>query len=132
MGGLVARAWLARHGAARVARVVTIASPHNGTALAGLGLGENARQMRRGSAFLRSLAAAEGEAGPGCPFTSIYTVNDTLVAPQDTSRLPWATNVELAGWGHVGILNARETWDLVAAELRASGALARAAGPGVR
>jgi len=126
MGGLIARAWLARHGARCVARVVTIASPHNGTVLAALGLGANARQMRRGSELLRALAAAEGERGPMCPFTSIYTVHDTLVAPQDTSRLAWAKNVELAGWGHVGILGARETHLLVAEELRQAGALGAA------
>lgn len=125
MGGLAARAWLARHGARQVERVVTIASPHNGTALAALGLGRNARQMRRGSDFLRALAAAEGDRGPACPFTSIYTVHDTLVAPQDTSRLPWAKNVELAGRGHVGILAAKELHLLVAEELRQAGALAR-------
>lgn len=123
MGGLVTRAWLAKHGARAVERVVTIASPHNGTALARLGLGENARQMRQGSDFLRALAAAEGERGPMCPFTSIYTVHDTLVAPQDTSRLPWAKNVALSGWGHVGILTAREAHLLVAEELRQAGAL---------
>jgi triacylglycerol esterase/lipase EstA (alpha/beta hydrolase family) len=124
MGGLVARAWLAKHGARSVARVVTIASPHHGTVLAGLGLGDNARQMRRGSDFFRALEASEGERGPMCPFTSIYTLHDTLVAPQDTSRLPWAKNVELFGWGHVGILGAGETHLLVAEELRQAGALA--------
>jgi triacylglycerol esterase/lipase EstA (alpha/beta hydrolase family) len=124
MGGLVARAWLAKHGARTVARVVTIASPHHGTVLARLGLGDNARQMRRGSDFYRALEATEGERGPMCPFTSIYTVHDTLVAPQDTSRLPWAKNVELCGWGHVGILGAEETHLLVAEELRQAGALA--------
>lgn len=130
MGGLVARAWLAKHGARRVDRVVTVASPHNGTALARLGLGENARQMRRGSDFLRALAAAEGDRGPACPFTSVYTVHDTLVAPQDTSRLPWAKNVELAGWGHVGVLGAPELHLLVVEELRRAGALARESGAG--
>jgi len=125
MGGLVARAWLAKHGARSVARVVTIASPHNGTALAALGLGENARQMRRGSDFLRALAAAEGDRGPSCSFTSIYTVHDTLVAPQDTSRLAWAKNVELARWGHVSVLAAEETHLLVVEELRQAGALAQ-------
>jgi triacylglycerol lipase len=124
MGGLITRAWLAKHGARCVARVVTIASPHHGTVLAALGVGANARQMRRGSAFFRALEASEGERGPMCPFTSIYTVHDTLVAPQDTSRLPWAKNVELAGWGHVGILGAAETHLLVAEELRQAGALA--------
>lgn len=125
MGGLVARAWLAKHGARRIERVVTVASPHNGTLVAALGLGANARQMRPGSDFLRALAAAEGDRGPSCPFTSIYTVHDNLVAPQETSRLPWAKNVELSGWGHVGVLGSDELHLLVAEELRQAGALAR-------
>jgi triacylglycerol esterase/lipase EstA (alpha/beta hydrolase family) len=124
MGGLVARAYLAKHGARGVERVVTIATPHNGTQLARLGPGENARQMRPASDFLRALAATEGDRGPMCPFTSIYTVHDTLVAPQDTSRLPWAKNEALAGCGHVGILGSAEAHLLVAEELRQAGALA--------
>ena len=62
MGGLAARAYLARRGAARVARLITIASPHHGTALAVMGLGANARQMRRGSEFLATLERQRGRA----------------------------------------------------------------------
>ena len=123
MGGLVTRAWLMRHGAQRVARLVTIASPHHGTALANLGLGANATQMRRGSEFLRALEAAEGGEGPACPTTSIYSVHDNLVAPQETSRLPRATNVALHGWGHVGIVAAPPLHAAVTTALRDSGAL---------
>ncbi|WP_171092172.1 alpha/beta fold hydrolase [Usitatibacter rugosus] len=123
MGGLVTRAWLARHGAQRVARLVTIASPHHGTAIAKLGLGANARQMRQGSDFLRVLEAAEGGRGPACPTTSIYSVHDNLVAPQETSRLPQATNIALHGWGHVGIVAAPPLHAAVVAALREAGAL---------
>ncbi len=118
MGGLVARAYLARHGAGRVARLVTIASPHNGTRLARLGAGTNARQMRPGSDFLESLERLEGPMGPGCPVTSIYTVHDNLVSPQDTSRLPYARNVALAGVGHIAVLLDPRVHDLVAQEVR--------------
>jgi triacylglycerol esterase/lipase EstA (alpha/beta hydrolase family) len=124
MGGLIARAWMAKYGARSVARLVTIASPHNGTLLAALGRGANARQMRRGSDFLRALQACEGERGPLCDATSIYSVHDNLVVPQHTSRLPWAKNVELHGWAHVQILNVAPLHLLVAEELRQAGALA--------
>lgn len=123
MGGLVARQYLRQHGEARVARLVTIASPHHGTAIARLGFGPHARQMECGSAFLEGLAQAERARSPQVPALSIYTVHDNLVSPQDTSRLAWARNAALAGVGHVGILASREAFELVLAELRAAGAV---------
>lgn len=122
MGGLVARRYLARHGAGRIAWLVTIASPHHGTALAPLALGANARQMRQGSEFLEALAEGEGEAGPGCPATSIYTLHDNLVAPQETSRLPWARNVALQGLGHIDILLSQRLHEILMQQLREAGA----------
>ena len=104
MGGLVARSYLATHGAGRVAGIVTLGSPHHGTAVAVLGSGHNGRQMRLGSAFLQELARAEGGEGPGCPALSIYTVHDNLVAPQDSSRLDWARNQAFHGVGHLAML----------------------------
>jgi pimeloyl-ACP methyl ester carboxylesterase len=125
MGGLAARALLARGGTAHVARLVTIASPHHGTALAAFGVGPNARQMRPHSDFLRSLAHAEGEHGPGIPVTSVYSVHDNLVAPQETSRLPWARNIALPGVGHVDILAAPQLVRAILEELREAGAFPR-------
>lgn len=122
MGGLGCRAYLARHGCGHVERVITIASPHHGTALAWFGLGENARQMRPRSEFLRTLAQAEGERGPGVPFTSIYSTHDDLVAPQEGSVLPWARNVALSGIGHVDLLGSAALAERVLGELRAGGA----------
>ena len=122
MGGLLARRYLHRNGADRIARLVTIASPHHGTVLSRYGLGEHARQMRRLSAFLGTLGEAEAAGRPRVPTTSIYTVHDNLVAPQDTSRLEWARNIAVAGVGHVGILSFEPVFELVLAELRAAGA----------
>lgn len=104
MGGLAARAWLGEHGAGRVAGIVTLGSPHHGTALASLGAGENGRQMRRGSVFLDGLERDERGRGAPCPALSVYTVHDNLVAPQDSSRLEWARNVAIAGVGHLAML----------------------------
>lgn len=122
MGGLGSRAYLARHGHAHVERVITIASPHHGTALAAFGPGENARQMRPHSDFLRALAHAEGSLGPGLPFTSIYSTHDNLVAPQASSLLPWARNVAMGGIGHVDLLGSPALAGMILAELRAAGA----------
>ena len=118
MGGLAARHYRREHGPGRVAKLVTISSPHNGTMLAAMGLGLNARQMHRGSAFLAALAATEAAHPPAVDATSIYSPHDNLVSPQDTSRLPWARNVAIPGMGHVDILGCDRTFALVLEELR--------------
>ena len=117
LGGLVARAWMARHGVERVAKVVTVASPHHGTVLAALAIGRNAPQMRRKSAFLAELERQEGDRGPGIAFTSIYTLHDNLVMPQDTSRLAWAKNIALSGLGHVAVLHSAKLHRVLLEEL---------------
>ena len=125
MGGLAARLCLARRGSARVARLVTIGSPHRGTWLAPWGVGANARQMRPGSEFLRELAARE--AGLHHPDAlSIYSMHDDMIAPQDASRLDWSRNVALRGYGHISLLGAPEVVHLVLEELRAAGGAAPA------
>ena len=122
MGGLVARTYVCDHGAARVRKLITIASPHHGTVIAWFGSGANAVQMRPGSAYLRALEVREGGAGPRCRTTSIFTPHDTLVAPQESSRLPNARNVVIPGRGHVDILESRRLLEVVLEELRSAGA----------
>ena len=102
MGGLAARAWMRTHGDARLARLITLGTPHYGTALARFGPGENAVQMRRGSAWLRVLAASESAATRG-RIVSIYTHHDNIVAPSDSGHLAGARNVALTGVGHVAL-----------------------------
>ncbi len=121
MGGVAAREYVRRHGAGRVAKLVTVATPHHGTLHAWLGAGANAREMRRASPFLRALREREGESGPGCAATSIYSTHDNLVAPRGSARLAWARNVAFAGRGHVELLSSPELVALVAEELRGCG-----------
>jgi triacylglycerol esterase/lipase EstA (alpha/beta hydrolase family) len=102
MGGLVARAYLRTHGSAGVARVITLGTPHHGTALARFGLGPNAVQMRRDSAWLRALALSE-DAAARALVTSIYTHHDNIVSPRDSGRLEGARNLEFGGIGHVAL-----------------------------
>lgn len=104
MGGLIARCVLARTGAGRVRALITLGSPHHGSALALAGTGRNARQMRPGSEFLSDLARREGTDGPGCAALSLYTAHDNLVAPQASSQLAWARNVAIHGVGHLAML----------------------------
>jgi pimeloyl-ACP methyl ester carboxylesterase len=122
MGGLIARGYIQRHGERRIARLVTIASPHHGSALARLGIGEHARQMRPGSAFLAALAAHEAALPPTIPALSIYSVHDNLVAPQETSRLPWARTIAVTGVGHLGLLDHEPVFVRVLEELREAAA----------
>jgi triacylglycerol esterase/lipase EstA (alpha/beta hydrolase family) len=106
MGGLVARAWMRAHGTHALARLITLGTPHHGTALARFGLGENAAQMRPGSAWLRQLAASEDADGKGAAralVTSLYTHHDNIVSPQESSRLEGARNLEFGGVGHVAL-----------------------------
>lgn len=106
MGGLVARAWLRHYGAARVARIITIGTPHHGTALANLAAGANARQMSRvdgtPSGWLAQLAASETPETRAL-ITSIYSHHDNIVAPQASAQLPGARNIAFGGIGHVAL-----------------------------
>lgn len=106
MGGLVARAWLRHYGAARVARIITIGTPHHGTALANLAAGANARQMSRvdgtPSGWLAQLAASETPELRAL-ITSIYSHHDNIVAPQSSAQLPGARNIAFGGIGHVAL-----------------------------
>jgi len=102
MGGLVARAYLRRHGHAHIAAVVTLGTPHHGTALAHFGPGSNAAQMRRGSEWLGLLHASEANL-QRMLICSIYSVHDNIVAPQDSSELPGARNLVFGAIGHVAL-----------------------------
>lgn len=102
MGGLVARAYLRRYGAHGVARVITLGTPHHGTALAQFGPGSNAVQMRRDSEWLAALAQSEANS-QRMLFSSIYSVHDNIVAPQDSSVLPGARNLVFGAIGHVAL-----------------------------
>ena len=99
MGGLIARAYLRRYGNAQIERLITMGSPHHGTFHAYLALGCNARQMRPGNAWLTTL----GETVVTVPFTSIYSLHDTIISPQDSSVMTEADNVSLMAVGHVSM-----------------------------
>lgn len=122
MGGLVARAYMARHGKRRVARLVTLGTPHHGSLLAHLGVGANAREMRPGSAFLERLEREEGAGGPGVETLSIFSRHDNMVLPQASGRLEGARWLAVSGVGHIDLLRSRRAFAALVAELRAAGA----------
>lgn len=104
MGGLLVRAWLdARAASDRVHRVVTIATPHGGTAFAALPLGANVRQMRRDGPWLAALAQRE-PVSQRARITAFYGNCDNVVVPASSAMLAGAQNIHLAGVAHLAML----------------------------
>ncbi|MDQ1626917.1 MAG: triacylglycerol lipase [Actinomycetota bacterium] len=99
-GGVVARLWARSDGGAKVARrVVTLGSPHHGTSLAVLGAALDpgacraaCQQLMPGSDVLTSLDRGD-ETPAGPRWVSIWTDQDQVVTPPDSSRLAGALDV---------------------------------------
>lgn len=119
MGGLVARAALRRLGPGIIGQIVTLATPHHGTVLARLFARRGSlRQTCPESPWLKQLNA-EQENGLEAPLTSIYSLEDNLVAPALSSTLRHAHLIELRGIGHLGILSSRKAMGHALSALRA-------------
>jgi triacylglycerol lipase len=114
MGGLALRAWWRQYGAGHEApHVITLGSPHQGTRMAALGLGLNARQMRLGNAWLAAL--------PGLPDVDCFwTPCDQIVNPAEKATLPGARAHRLDGVGHMGLVHADEAWQCLQTALASS------------
>ncbi len=123
MGGLVIRAYARKYGTARLARVLTIGSPHHGSMHAWLLLGTSLAQLRPGNAWL---AALNREAlDPALRFVSLWSWHDSMVAPQTSAELPGAIDVTVIGVGHNALLGDREVFERAYAETVAARAEAR-------
>jgi hypothetical protein len=103
MGGLVARYFVRRMGGdSRVHTLVTLGTPHQGTAPAKLVPHPVARQMRPGSDIMTELAAPS----PGCRtrFVAIWSDLDQMIIPKSNARIEHpdlnARNVFVACVGH--------------------------------
>jgi triacylglycerol esterase/lipase EstA (alpha/beta hydrolase family) len=121
MGGLVARNYLRAKGTDRIARIITLGTPHHGTELARFGPGRNAYQMRfdgdgAAGSWLAALASSEDPAKRAL-ITSIFTHHDNIVAPQTSGYLAGARNIEFGGIGHVALGCNTRILDCVMAEL---------------
>lgn len=100
MGGLVARAYLRNQGAGKVMRLITMAAPHSGSELARFGIGENARQMMPGNAWLAALASEEQRVDT----FNVYSPHDNFVLPQSNLGFPGAQCRTIDGLGHLAML----------------------------
>jgi triacylglycerol lipase len=118
MGGLAARAYLRKYGAGQVAGLITLGTPHQGTLMARLAMGENGAQMVPGNAWLQRL----NQGALALPVVSVFSYQDNVVVPQLGATLAGAENVPLSGMGHLGMPFSRRVRELVAQELIAAGA----------
>jgi hypothetical protein len=116
MGGLVARAALRRAPPGLIGRIITIGAPHHGT-LAACGFPwPSAREMCPGSRWLEELNAGQ-EGHLPVPMTTLYSLDDNLIAPASSARLEGARTHELRGLGHLTLLRSTRVLDRVVSEL---------------
>ncbi|MER5888402.1 alpha/beta fold hydrolase [Streptomyces sp. NPDC001941] len=107
LGGLIARYYVQRLGGdAYVRTLVTLGTPHAGTAVVPLASAHPlVRQMRPGSPVLRELA----EPAPGCRtrFVSFWSDLDQIMVPVETARLDHPDlevhTVRVSGIGHLAL-----------------------------
>jgi pimeloyl-ACP methyl ester carboxylesterase len=116
MGGLAIRAWMRVHGIDRIARVLTLGTPHAGTKLAKGSPAPNARQMMWQSAWLATLAAGESAAIRGLVRIAL-TPQDNIVCPQRAQVLEGVTPTVFEGIGHVQMCIDADVMAWVQAEL---------------
>ncbi|MEU0356282.1 esterase/lipase family protein [Streptomyces cyaneofuscatus] len=107
LGGLIARYYVQRLGGdRRVRTLVTLGTPHGGTAVApGAGLHPIVRQMRGGSPLIEELRLP----APGCRtrFVSFWSELDQVMVPTATACVDHpdldAVNVRVTGIGHLAL-----------------------------
>jgi triacylglycerol lipase len=88
MGGIVSRYYIQRLGGIkRVQRLITISSPHYGTALAYASGRPGCLQMRTHSPFLKDLNS-DAVMLMQLNFTSIWTPYDLMIVPANSSQMP--------------------------------------------
>ncbi len=107
MGGLIG-SYYAIHDAPKkegVLKVITLGSPFHGTKVANIAIGENAKEMRLNSPFVKALLK-DIQKEKKIPFYNIGSKSDQLVIPQSSSFVVDKPERKLVldGIGHVGLL----------------------------
>ncbi len=134
MGGLAVRHWWCEQPAhlhARVHRVITIGTPHQGTELARFAHTENARQMQVGSAWLQRLAERE-PAERSTRFVCFHGHCDNIVFPPRRACLDGADNRHLTGVAHVAMADHPAVWAALEVTLTEADRSQQPAGPNSR
>jgi triacylglycerol esterase/lipase EstA (alpha/beta hydrolase family) len=123
LGGVLLR-WYVQElgGEHRVGTAVTLGSPHEGTLAAYLWPERTARQLVPGSWVVRRLA--DGARRTPVRWVAVYSDRDLLVQPSSSGRLRdpamGATNIEVAGLGHLSLLVSARVLRAVTAQLEAA------------
>ncbi len=108
MGGLAIRAWAAqtigKSGRMdRVHRIITLGSPHHGTALAAFSHTQNGHEMRQGSPWLlHNMSQLPDNFSQYC--TNYYSHCDNIVFPASTATILGADNRHIVGHAHVQLI----------------------------
>lgn len=126
MGGLVARAYLRDYGSHRVAKVITLGSPHHGTSVARRGIGVNCKEMLCSTAdgqitesdWLQKMGVCENKATREL-FVSVYSTHDNVIYPQASSYLEGANNIAVSGIGHMALCLQPEIQQRIVDEIHA-------------
>ncbi len=117
MGGIVSRYYVQRLGGIkRVQRLITLASPNQGTWTAYFRPGSGCLQMRPGSAFLQDLNQ-DAVMLEQLNFTSIWTPFDLIIVPSISSKMPVGEDVQVPVLGHAWMLTDIWSLDAVAVAL---------------
>lgn len=121
MGGVVSRVYVHElDGAKRVAKILALGSPHEGTVLAKAlsGLGGNLEQMSYGNDWAKAFNQNQAQDCP-VPITAIITPHDNIVGPQSSTHLhyPNAKNIFLPGIGHLEMVISKPVMKVVASEV---------------
>lgn len=123
LGGILLR-WYVQElgGDETVHTAVTIASPHEGTQVAGLAPGATARQLEPGSWVVRRLA--EGARPMPVRWIAFYSNLDLLVRPNSSAMLRHpaleATNILAKDHGHIGMMTSGRVIRAVTQQLEAA------------
>lgn len=123
MGGVVLRHVLRETPALaeRVRTVVTLGTPHHGTASSrGMPLPHcDLEQMKRRSSWLAALPGFARH----IDVVTVAAERDFVVYPSSTCHLPGARHVQIAGVGHAGLLTNRRVHEAVVQHLQPEAAL---------